>query len=75
MVEDINAILKNSGRAELLERLSEKLKTFDKAVIILVDDRPNGQYQTSVMTLGIKYGYEVYGILNVGKNDLQARNY
>lgn len=68
---EIDNILKNSSKAELLERLTEELEEFDKVVVALVkDDDENGKYVSLVMTLGLEHTYEAFGILEVAKQDL-----
>jgi len=68
---EIDNILKNSSKAELLERLTEELEEFDKVIVALVkDDDENGKYVSLVMTLGLERTYEAFGILEVAKQDL-----
>ena len=68
---EIDNILKNSSKAELLERLTEELEEFDKVIVALVkDDDENGKYVSLVMTLGLEHTYEAFGILEVAKQDL-----
>jgi len=68
---EIQRIFKNSEKAKLLEELAEELKTMDKAVIVLIEDKENGGYSSTVLTLGINNSYEAYGILEAAKRDLQ----
>ena len=67
---EIDRILKNSSKAELLEKLAEELNETDKVIVILIEDKDNGKYASTVMTLGITSSYEAYGILEVAKQDL-----
>jgi len=69
-VDEIDRILKNSSKAELIERLDEELKESDKVIIVLITDKEDGRYTSQVMTLGIENTYEAYGILDVAKHDL-----
>ncbi len=71
MNEDIDRIIKNSSKAELLETLSDELVHSDKVIIILIEDREEGGYSSRVMTLGLSSTYEAYGILDVAKQDLR----
>ena len=71
LMDEIDRILKNSSKAELVERLDEELKETDKVIIILIQDKEDGRYTSQVMTLGIENTYEAYGILDVAKQDLQ----
>ena len=69
-MDEIDRILKNSSKAELIERLDEELKESDKVIIVLITDKEEGRYTSQVMTLGIENTYEAYGILDVAKHDL-----
>lgn len=69
--DDIDKILKNSSKAELLEILPNALESVDKVIVILITDRENGNYHSQVMTLGINHSYEAYGILKVAEQDLK----
>jgi len=71
LMDDIDKILKNSSKAELIEKLDEELKETDKVIIVLIQDKEEGRYTSQVMTLGIENTYEAYGILDVAKQDLQ----
>jgi len=70
-VDEIDKILKNSSKAELIERLDEELRETDKVIVVLITDKEDGRYTSQVMTLGIENTYEAYGILDVAKHDLQ----
>jgi len=70
-MDEIDKILKNSSKAELIEKLDEELKETDKVIVVLITDKENGRYTSQVMTLGIDNSYEAYGILDVAKQDLQ----
>lgn len=71
MTNEIDQILKNSCKADLLEVLAEKLKTMDKVIVVLIADEENGKFTSQVLTLGIETYYEAYGMLDVAKQDLQ----
>ena len=73
-MDEIDRILKNSSKAELIERLDEELKESDKVIIVLITDKEDGRYTSQVMTLGIENTYEAYGILDVAKHDLQEED-
>ncbi len=69
--DDIDRLLKNSSKAELLEKLSEKLEDAGcKVIVIVVTDKAKGGYSSQVMTLGLATSYEAYGMLDVAKQDL-----
>lgn len=74
-MNDINKILENSSKAELLDKLSEELITADKVIVILIKDKEGGKYSSLVMTLGLATTYEAYGILDVAKQDLVGADY
>lgn len=74
-IDDIDKILRNSSKAELLERLPRELDKSDKAIIILIENKGEGKYSSIVMTLGLENTYEAYGILEVAKQDLQGEGY
>lgn len=72
-MDDIDKILRNSSKAELLEKLAEELEKADpKVIVVSVGDKDGGKYSSLVMTLGLKNTYEAYGILEVAKQDLQG---
>ena len=71
MDDELDKILKNSSKAELLEHLERALTEYDKVIVVLLQDKENGGYYSKVMTLGLSSTYEAYGILEVGKQDLQ----
>ena len=70
-MDEIDRILRNSSKAELIEKLDEELKDTDKVIVVLIKDKEDGRYTSEVMTLGIENTYEAYGILDVAKQDLQ----
>ncbi len=73
---DIDRIIRNSNKAQLLEKLAEELEKADaKVIVVLIDDKEGGGYSSTVMTLGIENTYEAYGILEVARQDLQDENY
>ncbi len=72
MVDEIDKILKNSSKAELIERLNEELVETDKVIVVLIGDKEGGKYTSLVLTLGIDNTYEAYGILEVARQDLQG---
>jgi len=71
MSDDIDKILKNSSKAELLEVLGRELLTVDKAIVILIEDKAKGAFSSRVLMLGISSGYEALGILEVAKQDVR----
>jgi len=78
MSNEIDNILKNSSKAELLERLAEELVDFDKVIVVLIkdnEDEKSGKYTSLVMTLGLDTTYEAYGILEVARQDLMEGKY
>jgi len=75
---EIDNILKNSSKAELIERLTEELVDFDKVIVVLIKDSENeddGKYTSLVMTLGLSSSYEAYGILEVARQDLSEESF
>lgn len=72
MADDIEKIFQTSAKAELIERLSDELQTANKAVVVIIEDKEDGKYNSLVMTLGLEYTYEAYGILEIAKQDLEA---
>jgi hypothetical protein len=70
MPGDIERIIKNSSKAELLEQLAADLEEFDKAVVVLIQDESDGNYSSLVHTLGLNRTYEIYGILDSAKDDI-----
>lgn len=76
MTDDIEHIMRNSEKAELIEQLSNELEKSDpKVIVILITDKDEGRYSSLVMTLGIDNTYEAYSILEVARQDLQGENY
>jgi len=74
MADEIDRIIRNSNKAELLERLGEELVKTDKVIVILIEDKEGSSYSSMVMTLGLEHGYEAYGILEIAKQDLQEED-
>ena len=70
MPGEIDKILKNSSKAELLETLSEALVTTDKAVVVLVEDKGDGKFFSQVLLLGITSKYEALGIIEIAQSDI-----
>lgn len=78
MDSDIDNIIKNSDKGELLENLATALERMDKVVVVLISDKTESDdwgYTSMVMTLGLKTTYEAYGILEVARQDLQDNDY
>jgi len=74
--DEIERIIKNSNKAELIESLSQELSKADsKVIVILITDKDEGKYSSLVMTLGLNNTYEAYGILDVAKQDLRNDDY
>ena len=67
---DIDNIIKNSTKAELLEKLAEYLVEYDKSIVILVKDKRNGGFSSQTLLMGIQSDYEACGIIEVAKHDL-----
>jgi hypothetical protein len=65
----------SSSKAELLEKLEKELVTTDKVIIVLIEDKEEGKYNSLVMTLGLANTYEAYGILEVARQDLAGEEY
>ena len=70
MDKDIENILKNSSKAELIEELQKDLLTYDKVICVLIRDKQGGGYTSTCLTLGVRSYYEAYGILEVAKRDV-----
>ena len=71
MANEIDRILINGTKVEFLQGIEEALITMDKAVVILVQPKENGKYTELCMALGMEYGYEVYGLLQIALNSFQ----
>ena len=72
-MNDIDRLLNNSSKAELIEQLSDELAEGDKKVVVIViEDKEAGKFSSKVMTLGFETSYEVYGVLDVAKQDLMG---
>ena len=67
---EIDNIIKNSTKAELLEKLAEYLKEYDKTVIVLIQDGEKGKFSSKTLLLGIESLYDACGIIEVAKHDL-----
>lgn len=74
-MSELDKILLDSDKAELLEDLSKKLPTASKVIIVLIEDEDDGTYDSQVMILGLDHTYEAYGILEVAKQDLMENDY
>lgn len=74
-MSELDKILLDSDKAELLEDLSKKLPTASKVIIVLIEDKDDGTYDSQVMILGLDHTYEAYGILEVAKQDLMENDY
>ena len=75
MDNDIERLLRNSSKAELLEKLAEELENGDPKVIVAIVNDKEGAYDDIVMTLGVNRYYEAYGILEVAKRHLQFSDF
>lgn len=72
-MSDIDRILKNSSKAELIEKLQEYLgNEYDKAVVVLIKDKELGGFASQTLLLGITSDYDACGIIEVAKHDLLA---
>ena len=68
MPDEIDRILKNSSKADLIEALDEELAKADyKVIAVLIEDKEKGSYSSQVMTLGLQNSYEGIGILEIAK--------
>ena len=67
---DIDNIIKNSTKAELLEKLAEYLVEYDKAIVVLVKDKDGAGFETQTLLMGVRSDYEACGIIEVAKHDL-----
>lgn len=75
-MDDIDKILKNSTKADLLEALSERLPYADKVIAIVVNDKEDcGAYDIQVMHIGINHGYEALGIIQSALNNLYDEDF
>ena len=73
MGAELDRILMNSERANLLEVFKEKLQEGEpKIIIILINDKDDGKYDSQVLLLGINNGYEALGILEIAKEDIRS---
>jgi len=70
MPDEIDNILKNSSKAELIEAITEVLAKADKVVAVFIEEKEDGKYTSYTMTLGLNNTYEAYGILEVARQDL-----
>jgi hypothetical protein len=69
-MSDIEKILKNSTKAELLEKLTELLADYDNALVVLYQDNEKGGFSEQLLLLGGNSIYETCGIIEVAKHDL-----
>ena len=72
---EIDRILINSSKGELIEVLTKELASADKVIVICIEDKEDGKYASRLITLGLQSTYEAYGILEVAKQDLQVDDY
>ena len=70
MANEIEKILENSEKADMLERFTEELVTADKVVVVIINELPCERFNNVVMTYGLASKYEAYGILDVVKQDM-----
>jgi hypothetical protein len=74
--DEIERIIRNSNKAELIEKLSQALEVDDpKVIVVIINDKEEGQYSSDVITLGLNNTYEAYGMLEVAKRDLMEDDY
>jgi hypothetical protein len=73
-MSDIDNIIKNSSKAELLEKLTEYLNEYDKAVVVLIKDKERGGFSSETLLLGVENLYDACGILKVAEHDLLHDN-
>ncbi len=75
-MDDLQKIFMGSEKAKLIEELTKQLETYNKAVIILIEDMDeDNKYASLTMTLGLEHTYEAYGILKVAEQDLKDAHY
>lgn len=72
MAGEIEKILKNSSKAEMLEILAEQLMDAVIVVTIVVSKTEENRLITKVMELGSASTYESLGVLEMAKEDLLA---
>ena len=66
-MNEIDKILINSTKADLIENLTKELVDADKVIVVLIEDKKDGAYSSQVLTMGLESTYEAYGILEVAK--------
>ena len=66
----ITRLLRNSNKAELLESLAHELETVDKAVVIVLERKGEGdKFALGITLLGFSSVAEVVGVLEIAKWD------
>ena len=71
MTNEISRILKNSAKAEFMDKLDKDMIGTDKAILIMIQNKPEGLYSIIVRTVGIEYDYEVQGIIKEAERYLE----
>lgn len=74
MESDLDRILKNSSKAELIEEFSKGLEQANKALVILIEDGEEGKFLSTIISLGLANVYEAYGILEIARQHLQEED-
>lgn len=73
MGTELDHILMNSEKANLLEVFKEKLQEGEpKVIVILINDKDDGKYDSQVLLLGMTNSYEALGILEIAKEDIRS---
>lgn len=70
MGNDIDRIINNSNKAEILEMIEQQLPDYDKVLVIMVKENEDNQDASQTLMLGIAHDYEAYGLLEYARQDI-----
>jgi hypothetical protein len=73
-MDEIDRLLINSSKAELMELLNKVLPDYNKVLVVLIKDDTNGEFSSNTLTLGLNHSYEAYGLLEIARQDLAHDN-
>lgn len=74
--EFLEQIFKDSEKGKFLEKLGDYLQKYDKAVVVLIQDKDDGDsFDVDMLMIGVGKSYEAQGILDMGKYYIEKETF